>query len=166
MNFISVHDDNTLISALELLSVLDHLQHDDEEASVWQELFEAIILCILTQAFLWSFFVRESVQRNKHFRNLYKHSLEAAEFCENLLKQLTDNLNSLEIMLQQTHQQIVKWPGKVIIALCSLRALSSTGPGQLAQGQPRASPEPVWLAQRARGWPRANLTCSENLVLI
>jgi len=30
------------------------------------------------------------------------------------------------------HQQIVKWPGKVIIALCSLRALSSTGPGQLA----------------------------------
>ena len=102
MNFISVHDDNTLISALELLSVLDYLQHDDEEASVWQELFEAIILCILTQVFLWSSFVRESVQRNKHFRNLYKHSLEAAEFCENLLKQLTDNLNSLEIMLQQT----------------------------------------------------------------
>ena len=61
---------------------------------------------------------------------------------KNLRFQVSATISEV-IQILTVHQQIVNWPGKLIIVLCSLRALSSTEPGQLAQGQPRASLEPV-----------------------
>ena len=99
---------------------------DFEQVSIWKSINSMMLSFVHQYLFCW------------HFYSFFK--LESA-FC------------SLNLMLAycRFHQQIVRWPGKVIIALCFLRALSSTEPGQLAQGQPRASPESVQLAQRARG---------------